>query len=67
MEEDEDDDNEKRDQAHADADVEVNDVEMGAGDVPEEARSNMPTSTNTKARRAKFVSRFHSGVENVDC
>jgi hypothetical protein len=39
---------------------------MGAGDVPEEARSNMPTSTNTKARRAKLVSPFHSGVENVD-
>jgi hypothetical protein len=67
MEEDEDDDDEKRDQADADADVEVKDVVMGAGDVPEEARSNMPTSTNTKARRPKLVSPFHIDVENVDC
>jgi hypothetical protein len=62
MEEDEDDDDEKR--AHAD--VEMIDEEMVARDEPEEARSNMPTTTNTKARRAKLVSPFRSSVENVD-
>jgi hypothetical protein len=40
--------------------------EIVDGDEPEEAPSNMPTTTNTKARRAKFVSPFRSGVENVD-
>jgi hypothetical protein len=42
------------------------DEEMVARDEPEEARSNMPTTTNTKARRAKLVSPFRSSVENVD-
>jgi len=58
MEEDEADDGGKRD-----ADVEANDEEMDDGDEPEEASSNMPTTTNTKARRAKLVSPFRSSLE----
>jgi len=61
MEEDEGDDGGERD----DADVEMNDEEMDDGDGPEEASSNMPTTTttNTKARRAKLDSPFHSSLE----
>lgn len=66
MEEDEDDDGEKRDEADDDADVEMIHEEMGDGDEPEEAPSNMPTTTNTKARRAKLVSPLRSSVETVE-
>jgi hypothetical protein len=61
MEEDEGGDGEMR--GDADADVEMNDEETGGCDEPEEASSNMPTTTNTKARRAKLISPFHSRVE----